>query len=82
MIDEDYKLLEELGPDKIRQIAGFIEKVIQDKPQRKRIEVVTGGQERIIKLQLRAFERMPGELIARYMTDEEQQEYDILRDAY
>lgn len=74
--------IEKLGEDKLQQIVHFVEKEIRQKAATISPQKVSGGQERILKLQLRAFQRMPSELIARYMTEEEHQEFDVLRGAY
>ena len=46
------------------------------------VQRAQGGQERILKLQLRAFQRIPSGVIKRYMTADEKREYEILVDAY
>lgn len=80
---ESQPKLEKLSDEKLQQIAHFVKSALHEKAARiSPSQKVFGGQERIIKLQLRAFQRMPSELIARYMTEEEHHEFDILRDAY
>jgi len=80
--NENQPKIEKLSDKKLRQIAHFIEKQIHQKAARISPQKVFGGQERILKLQLSAFQRMPSELIARYITEEEHREFDILRGAY
>jgi len=78
---EDYRI-PELTPETLQQIARFVEQAAGENQARTQVVKATGGQERILKLQLRAFERIPSEVIARYMTPEERQEYYVLIDAY
>ena len=75
-------ILEELGPERLQRIARYIEGVEREKRVKPYPERVSGGQERLIKLQLRAFERIPSEIIAKYMNEEEREEYEVLRYAY
>ena len=83
MINEDYKRLEKLGPEKLQQIAEFVKRTIQEEDfPSTHVQKVSGGQERLLKIQLRAFERIPSDIIAKYMNKEERQEYEVLRYAY
>lgn len=79
---DDYGVLEKLSPEKLRQISRYIEEANRAKRASAYPQKVSGGQERLIKLQLRAFERIPGEIIAKYMDEEERQEYEVLLYAY
>jgi len=82
MVYDKYGILEELSPEQLRRIQRYFEKNIQEEHERKKVIKATGGQARILKLQLRAFERIPSDIIVKYMTSEEREEYEILVDAY
>ena len=71
-------MLMRLSPGEQEEISWFLSTLILNKPRRSPIVKAVGGQERVIKLQLQTFQRMPGEVIAEYMTDEERDEYEVL----
>lgn len=79
---KDHGKLEELSPEKLQRLARYVEDLERAKHIKPYPERVSGGQERLIKLQLRAFERIPSEIIAEYMSEEEREEYEVLRYAY
>ena len=81
-MDDNYGILDKLSPEKLRQIARYFEEANREKCSRAYPRRVSGGQERLIKLQLRAFEKIPSEIIAKYMNEEERQEYEVLLYAY
>ena len=81
-INRDEAFLEELSLEKLNRIRWQTEALIRRKEGPAIQRIATGGQERIIKLQLKAFQRIPSEIIADYMTAEERREYEILVDAY
>jgi hypothetical protein len=78
MVKKITDMLMKLRPDEQEEISWFLSTLILNKPRRNPVVKAVGGQERIIKLQLRAFQRMPGDVIAEYMTDEERDEYEVL----
>ena len=72
--------LEQLSPEKLRQIARAVESIAEQKsPVFRRAR---GGQKRILELQLRAFKRLPSRILEEYMTEDEKSEYDGLVDSY
>lgn len=81
-MSDDYGVLEKLSPEKLRQIAGYFEEANRVKYAKAYPRRISGGQERLMKLQLRAFERIPSDIIAEYMSEEEKQEYEVLLYAY
>lgn len=81
-LDKEDTLLEELGVERLKRIRWQVENLIKQKEVSPVVKKATGGQARIMKLQLKAFQRIPSEIIAGYMTEDERREYEILIDAY
>jgi hypothetical protein len=78
--DETNLNLEQLSPEKLRQIARAVERIANQKSPVFR--KATGGRKRILELQLRAFKRLPSRILEEYMTEDEKSEYYGLVDSY
>jgi len=77
-MDDVKYVLSKLTDKQLEDIADYVRASVADKYYKRVAVVADGREDRMIKLQLRAFKRIPSNVLMEYMTEDERGEYEVL----